>query len=412
MKKTSEQRSGAAPTLKGSGAAPTRPAAAGVQANTALEGGREGAAPLPSEGGAPLQGGARALPPSQGGARALPPSQPRALPPSQSRALPPSQEMDLTVGVCVWNAAGYVEETLRSVCAQTRQDFRLLVVDDCSTDGSAEVVERFFREHPRQYELVRLPENGGIAHARNFVLHHATTKYVLFLDSDDLFDPRLAELEYDALVADPDLMGVSCWSKYINAKGKEIGGGTFLGAKTKDEFIDKASRAKLIFLPIHTMFDRELAIRAGGFTLDGFPEGRPRMQDYCEELDLWTRMSDYCAEGKAFITLPKVLYYYRKSDGLSSNHYNMIVKMRYTKANLRRRRRGDNQLTFVEFCQSLTPEERKRIKKDAFAAQYLRNGVFYLKRGRVLTGAWMVARSVAARPGYFVDKLRKNLLRK
>ncbi len=53
------ERSGAAPSLKGSGAAPSRPAAVGVQANTALEGGREGAAPLPGgrEGAAPLPGG-------------------------------------------------------------------------------------------------------------------------------------------------------------------------------------------------------------------------------------------------------------------------------------------------------------------------------------------------------------------
>ncbi len=89
-------RSGAAPSRPAaagvwSGAAPSRPAAAGVQANTALEGGREGAAPLPSEDAAPLPSEGAA--PLQGGARALPPSQQRALPPSQQRALPPSHFM-------------------------------------------------------------------------------------------------------------------------------------------------------------------------------------------------------------------------------------------------------------------------------------------------------------------------------
>ena len=319
--------------------------------------------------------------------------------------------MDLTLAICMYNAERYVEETLKSVMAQTFQGFELLIVDDCSTDGSVALVERFFEDNPRQYELVRFEVNGGIANARNFALNHVATKFLLFIDSDDIFDKSLVEKEYNLLKSDSDLMAVSCWSRFMNMNGKLLSGGTYLGEKTKEAFIDKASRKKLIFLPIHTMFDRELAIRVGGFCVSGFPKGKPRYSDFCEELDLWTRMSDLYVEGKAIVVIPEELYYYRKSDGLSSNHFNMIIKMRYTKTNLLRRRRGEGDLTFVEFYDSLSDEELKGLKRDAAAADALRNAVFYLHRGNVVMCGWLVMKSLWYKPGYLLEKVKNNLMR-
>ena len=319
--------------------------------------------------------------------------------------------MDLTLAICVYNAERYIEETLKSVMNQTFQGFELLIVDDCSTDGSVALVERFFRENPRQYELVRFEENGGIANARNFALNHAKTKFLLFLDADDLFDATLVEKEYNKIVSDEDLMGVSCWSRFMDMKGKKLSGGTYLGAKTKEEFIDRASKGKLVFLPIHTMFDRELALKAGGFCVDGFPEVRPRFADYCEELDLWTRMSDFYEQGKAFVVLQEELYFYRKANGLSSNSFNMIIKMRYTKTNVCRRRRGEGDLTFVEFYDSLSAEELKQLKRDAVAADSLRNAVFYLYKWNVVMFVWLMLKSIWNKPLYIWDKVRHNLIK-
>jgi glycosyltransferase involved in cell wall biosynthesis len=295
---------------------------------------------------------------------------------------------------------------------QTVQDFHLMIVNDCSTDGSVALVERFFEENPRQYELVRFEVNGGIANARNFALNHARTKFLLFLDADDLFDATLIEKEYNRIVSDEDLMAVSCWSRFMNVSGKLLSGGTYLGEKRKEEFVDKASRGKLIFLPIHTIFDRELAIRAGGFCVSGFPDGKPRYSDFCEELDLWTRMSDLYVEGKAIVVVPEELYYYRKSDGLSSNHFNMIIKMRYTKMNVRRRRRGERDLTFVEFYEGLSAEELKGLRRDAAAADALRNAVFYLHRGNVVMFVWLVLNSIWYKPAYIWNKVRHNFVKK
>lgn len=99
-------------------------------------------------------------------------------------------------------------------------------------------------------------------------------------------------------------------------------------------------------------------------------------------------------------------------DGLSSNHFNMILKMRYTKQNLLRRRSGEKELTFIEFYDSLTPKEIKGLKKDAFAADALRNGVFYLKRRNIFKAAWEISKSICYRPGYIFDKLKHNFFKK
>lgn len=172
--------------------------------------------------------------------------------------------------------------------------------------------------------------------------------------------------------------------------------------------MERAKAAKRIFLPIQTMFDRECAIRVGGFCCDGFPDGKPRYRDFCEDLDLWTRMSDLYVEGKYMLVLPEILYLYRKIDGLSSNHFNMIIKMEYTKTNLRRRRRGESNLSFIEFFDSIPPKKLKELKRYSIAADNLRNGVFYIREKKMAKGTWLIMKSVWNQPTYIVDKLLSN----
>lgn len=320
--------------------------------------------------------------------------------------------MDLTLAICVYNAERYIVETLKSVMNQTFQGFELLIVDDCSTDGSVELVEKFFRENSRQYELVRFGENRGIGYARHFTERHATTKYMMFLDADDVLYPHAVETMYNKIKSDDDLMAVGCYLEYVDGKGKKLGGGLFLGETTKEGFYKKAERAKLIFMQPTAVYDREAALRVGGYVVDGYPEGKPRYQDYCEDLDLWTRMSDLYIEGKAIVVVPEVLCKYRKGGGLSSSTFNMGLKMRYTKTNLLRRRRGERDLTFIEFRESLSAEELKGLRRDAVAADSLRNAVFYLHRGNVVMCAWLVLKLVCYKPLYIWDKVWHNLIRK
>ena len=319
---------------------------------------------------------------------------------------------DLTLVICVYNKQDYIEATLNSVLQQTHQAFHLLIVDDCSTDNSIEIIQNFFNNNARQYELIRFEVNRGIGYARHFAERHANTKYMMFLDSDDILYPEAIEKMYAKITSDSDLMAVGCFLEYIDKKGKKIGGGLFLGEKTKEDFYKKAEAKKLIFMQPTAIYDRELALSVGGYVIDGYPEGKPRYQDYCEDLDLWTRMSDLYTLKKAIVVIPEILCQYRKAEGLSASSFNMILKMRYVKTNLRRRRSGESNLLFTEFMESLSDEQKAKIKKDADAADALRNGVFYIRQRHIIKGLSMVAKSFFLRPGYLVDKVINNYVKR
>lgn len=319
---------------------------------------------------------------------------------------------DLTLTICMYNAAEYLPATLASVLQQTKQDFHLLIIDDCSTDHSCAIATLHLKANSRQYELVRFEKNEGIGYARHFAERHATTQYMMFLDADDILYPDAIEKLYAKITSDPDLMAVGCYLEYIDRRGKKIGGGIFLGETTKEGFYEKAKNKKLIFMQPTAIYNRELALLVGGYKIDGYPEGRPRYQDFCEDLDLWTRMSDLYTKNKAIVVLPEILCKYRKEgSGLSSSSLNMILKMRFVKQNLLRRRNDEKELSFIEFYNSIGKETLAKLKRDADAADSLRNGVFLLKEGAIGKGTKLVFRSIRLRPGYIIDKIKHNLLK-
>ena len=320
---------------------------------------------------------------------------------------------DLTLAICVYNAEKYIKETLESVMAQTMQDFHLLIVNDCSTDNSVAVIERFFDEHPRQHEIVTLKENGGLCVARRFAEEHANTQYIMFVDADDCIKPEYVKKLYSTIASDSDLIAVGCHAEYMNSQSQKIKGGIYIGETTKEGFYKKAANEKLIFMLTSAIYDREIALSVGGHNITGFPSGKPRYQDLCEDLDLWTRMSDLYSKGKAIIVIPETLYRYRKHENaISADSIGMILRMRHIKKNLKLRRRGEKELTFIEFRDSLSAQEFEKLEKDAKAANALRQSYYALKRGRIFTFAGKLASSIYNNPSYFIDKVRHNIFKK
>lgn len=318
---------------------------------------------------------------------------------------------DLTLAICMYNAEKYIEETLLCIMAQTKQDFYLMIINDCSTDNSANVVNRFFVDHPRQYEMVNLPENRGLAFGRRYVEEHADTKYLLFVDADDCPLPLFVEKLYDRISSDSQLMAVGCYLEYMNLDGKKTKGGIFIGETSKNGFYQKALKEKLIFMASTSIYNREVALSVGGHNIDGFPEGKPRYQDLCEDLDLWTRMSDLYVDGKAIIVIPEVLYKYRKGDGISTGAYGMLLRMRHIKTNLKRRRSGEKEFSFIDFQNSLSEKEIASLKKEATAVNSFRNAYYYLKKGNFLLFIKNIFISIYNNPKYMMDKIKHNLLR-
>ncbi len=101
----------------------------------------------------------------------------------------------VTIGIPMYNVENYIEKSLLSVLSQTYQNIEILVVDDCSTDSSADVVRRLQTSHPfgQRISLITQLANQGVSEARNSVIAHAKGKYIYFVDSDDFIEPDTIE---------------------------------------------------------------------------------------------------------------------------------------------------------------------------------------------------------------------------
>ena len=84
------------------------------------------------------------------------------------------------------NCGQYIEEALRSIIAQTMKDWEVLIIDDFSTDNTAEVLKPYLSEYPN-IRYFWLPQQRGAAAARNEGLKRARGRYIAFLDSDDVW---------------------------------------------------------------------------------------------------------------------------------------------------------------------------------------------------------------------------------
>ena len=97
--------------------------------------------------------------------------------------------MDVEVSVImpVHNTERYVAQAIRSVLEQTFRNWELLVIDDCSTDGSAALIESLAERDARIRYLRTKASSGSPAVPRNLGIEHAKGKYIAFLDSDDVW---------------------------------------------------------------------------------------------------------------------------------------------------------------------------------------------------------------------------------
>ncbi len=86
-----------------------------------------------------------------------------------------------------YNTAKFIEETIKSVLSQTYTDWEMLIVDDCSTDNTDEVVAPYLSDPRIRY--LKNEKNSGAAVSRNYALREAKGKWIAFLDSDDLWTP-------------------------------------------------------------------------------------------------------------------------------------------------------------------------------------------------------------------------------
>lgn len=98
----------------------------------------------------------------------------------------------------VYNAGSVIGKTLESIFNQTYKNIEIVLVDDCSSDNSQQVIEEYAKNHP-EIVYYRQPTNQGAGAARNKALEIARGQYVAFLDADDLWYPEKTEKQINLL---------------------------------------------------------------------------------------------------------------------------------------------------------------------------------------------------------------------
>lgn len=133
-----------------------------------------------------------------------------------------------------YNCGKYIEETIRSVQAQTYQEWELIFMDDCSKDDTIKLVFKL-QENDSRIKLFQKKENSGAAVSRNTALREVKGRWIAFLDSDDLWEPTKLEkqvrfmeengyafsyTEYQEMDADGNLTGITISGpKHVTKRG-------------------------------------------------------------------------------------------------------------------------------------------------------------------------------------------------
>lgn len=120
-----------------------------------------------------------------------------------------------------YNSSLYIDEAISSVLAQTLGDLELILIDDCSTDNTLEIANRY-KEQDGRVSVLSLPVNSGAAIARNAGILVAQGEWLGILDSDDVAMPLRFEEQMKLANSDKDLIMIGSNAISIDEKGQLI----------------------------------------------------------------------------------------------------------------------------------------------------------------------------------------------
>ncbi|NJL23769.1 MAG: glycosyltransferase [Calothrix sp. SM1_5_4] len=256
----------------------------------------------------------------------------------------------VTIIIPTFNRAAVLARAVASVRRQTFKNWELLVVDDGSTDETAERLQSW-SDADFRLRAFHLPQNRGVSHARNFAAARAQGAWLAFLDSDDEWLPHKLERQMALTLSHEFIHGEEIWirdGKRVNPMKKHAKSGGRIFSRSVD---------LCCISPSTTLISRRLFQEHGGFRED-FP--------VCEDYELWLRL---CARyDVGFVPDPVIIKHGGHADQLSRR----FKAMDYFRVKAL--------MPFVEAPDGLSPEERLHAAATAMKkCEILLNG--YRKHG-------------------------------
>jgi len=284
----------------------------------------------------------------------------------------------ISVIIPAYNAEKYLPETVESVCAQTRGDWDLTIVNDGSRDETGPLVDRLAAAELRIHAVHQ--KNAGLSGARNSGLAaiSPSTDYVLFLDADDVLERDALETLAALLDAHPDAPAAYGLARYIDGKGNRTRPGeaeqfgrtrqSIRGGRPVDHPVAEAAcfamlaYRNIIWTPGQVLIRRIVLDRAGVFDVTMSPTA---------DWDMWLRITQ---QGKMPLSDTVVLSYRRHEHNMSGSGQSM---------------RAAEMMMRVKASQasSLTDEQRRavlegfRYSERGYAVQWGQRGMDALVHG-------------------------------
>ena len=199
-----------------------------------------------------------------------------------------------------FNAANTIEESLRSIAAQTHRDFEVILVDDGSQDKTLQILKRWQASDPR-FRAISIA-HGGIITALNAGLAACKGGYVARMDADDISMPSRLEKQAGYLDAHTDIALVSCLVRGFPENEVRAGFRIYIDWLNSLATHDEMQKQLFVESPVahpSVMFRRDVVQGLGAYQEHG----------WAEDYDLWLRMS---LAGRRFAKIPEALLEWRE----------------------------------------------------------------------------------------------------
>jgi glycosyltransferase involved in cell wall biosynthesis len=210
-------------------------------------------------------------------------------------------QTSISVIVSLYNYSEYIYECLDSLSVSKNDNipggFEVIIIDDCSTDNSVSLVEKYIKKSDIPSCLVKKLFNTGLADARNVGLFLARSPYVFILDADNWIYSNCLSVLYNEITSS-DLVSVyGIISRFDNDTKEEIG-------FASDQEWDVAKLVEHPYIDAMALFNKSIVLKLGGYSTELMAIGWSGWEDY----DLWLKIAQ---ENYTCKFVPQILSAYR-----------------------------------------------------------------------------------------------------
>jgi hypothetical protein len=282
----------------------------------------------------------------------------------------PSLPVEVAVVIPTYNCASFLAAAIESVLAQTYRNFRIVVIDDGSTDATPEVM-RLYADRC----ICLWQPNAGAAAARNRGIRESTSKYIAFLDADDLWHPTKLERQIQFLNLHPDV-GLVCSDFSMTGNGSSSDSFFSTTRVPPDGRMFEHLLRNCIVFTSSVVVPRQVIDEAGMFN---------ESLSVCEDMNLWLRI----ASRWNIAALREVLVTRRnRQESLSATAAGTIVSLNHGLASFQH---------IESSCPHLSPRETRALRQ-MLALFYYKSGSSLLTGGACQPARTHLARSLRYMP--------------